>query len=406
MNNNPNDDQLGLDNLEFFENFATDDPISDPQFDPNANLAPDILGGEKMDLDDDDLPMKGKSADPNPPAPATPPTSADDDDDSDNADDSDDDDDSNNPPASADDLNDDDDSEDINYYEAFGKGLLRSGHFDLGEEVDPDQVEWTEETFLEMMSATVENKAWKQLEEIALEAYGQEGIELVKDLFINKVPVQQYLAKYNEELALENLDLTNPQNQEAIFREYLSRTGLDNDEIEEQLEYAVKTNKLENFSERYYTKLLERSRQEREAMAEQSAQRQRENMERENARQEAYIKTLEGAIKAGEINGYPINQNQASELFDYVTNKSYQLPNGQKISEFEFTLAKMRQEDPQKFLAVARLVQADLDLTPVKKKGISEETNSIFKELQTKSKKGTKGEPRKETQLFNNFFGR
>jgi hypothetical protein len=406
MNNNPNDDQLGLDNLEFFENFAADDPISDPQFDPNANLAPDILGGEKMDLEDDDLPMKNKKSEPNPPAPAPAPTSTDNDGDDDNADDSDADDDSNDSPAPADDLADDDDSDDINYYEAFGKGLLRSGHFDLGEDVDPDQVEWTEESFLEMMSTTVENKAWKQLEDIALEAYGQEGIELVKDLFINKVPVQQYLAKYSEQIALENVDLTNPQNQEAIFREYLSRTGLDADEIEEQLEYAVKTNKLENFSEKYYVKLLERSRQEREAMAEQSAQRQRENMERENARQESYIKTLEGAIKAGEINGYPINQNQASELFDYVTNRSYQLPNGQKISEFEYTLAKMRQEDPQKFLAVARLVQADLDLTPVKKKGISEETNSIFKELQNKSKKGTKGEPRKETQLFNNFFGR
>jgi hypothetical protein len=401
MNNNPNDDQLGLDNLEFFENFATEDPIEDPQFDPNANLAPDILAGEKMNLEDDDLPMGGqKNSDPAPaPAPASN-TAAEEEEEED-------DDDSKNQNQNDDDLADDtDDSDDINYYEAFGKGLLRSGHFDLGEEVDPDQLEWSEETFLEMMSTTVENKAWKQLEEIALEAYGQEGLELVKDLFINKVPVQQYLSKYNEQLALENVDLTNPQNQEAIFREYLTRTGLDADEVEEQLEYAIKTNKLETFSEKYYAKLLDRSKQEREALAEQSAQRQRENQERENARQESYIKTLEGAIKAGDINGYPITQNEAANLFDYVTNKSYQLPNGQKISEFEFTLAKMRQEDPQKFLAVARLVQADLDLTPIKKKGVSEETNSIFKELQNKSKKGPKGEPRKDTQIFNNFFGR
>lgn len=395
MNNNPENDQLGLDNLEFFENFATEDPLEEKQFDPNANLAPDILAGEKLDLAEDDLPMGGQEKQPeaNPPTPTNLPNPIEEDDEEE---------------APANDLEDDtdDNSDDINYYEAFGKGLLRSGHFDLGEDVDPDQVEWTEESFLEMMSATVENKAWKQLEEIALEAYGQEGIELVRDLFINKVPVQQYLSRYNEQVALENIDMTNPQNQEAIFREYLSRTGLDADEVEEQLEYAVKTNKLENFSEKYYVKLLERSKQEREALAEQSAQRQREAQERENARQESYIKTLEDAIKAGDINGYPINQNEASTLFDYVTNRSYQLPNGQKISEFEFTLAKMRQEDPQKFLAVARLVQSNLDLTPIKKKGVSEETNSIFKELQNKSKKGPKGEPRKETQLFNNFFGR
>lgn len=403
MNNQPQNDQLGLDNLEFFENFATEDPIEDNQYDPNANLAPDILGGEKMDLDDDDLPLNNKKPESSEPAPAPTSTDTNEDDDAVIGDD---DDDSDNPPAPADDLEDDDDSEDINYYEAFGKGLLRSGHFDLGEDVNPDEIEWTEESFLELMSATVENKAWKQLEDIALEAYGQEGIELVKDLFINKVPVQQYLAKYNEQLALENIDLTNAQNQEAIFREYLSRTGLDQEEIDEQLEYAIKTNKLENFSEKYYVKLLERSKQEREALAEQSAIRQREIQQREQQRQESYIKTLEDAIKAGDINGYPINQNEAAELFGYVTDKSYQLPNGQKISEFEFTLAKMRQEEPQKFLAVARLVQSGLDLTPVKRKGVSEETNSIFKELQNKSKKGPKGEPKKETQLFNNFFGR
>jgi hypothetical protein len=143
-----------------------------------------------------------------------------------------------------------------------------------------------------------------------------------------------------------------------------------------------------------------------ERKAEAAAQRQREHEERENARQESYIATLEDAIKSGEIMGYPINQNDAAELFDYVTNKSYQLPNGQKISEFEMKLAKLRQEDPQKFLAVARLVQTDLDLNPVKKKGVSEETNSIFQELQGKTKRGQKTGPRKESQIFSRYFGR
>ena len=70
MNNNPENDQLGLDNLEFFENVATEDPLEDPQYDPNANLAPDILAGEKLDLAEDDLPMGGqeKSSEPNPTA--------------------------------------------------------------------------------------------------------------------------------------------------------------------------------------------------------------------------------------------------------------------------------------------------------------------------------------------------
>lgn len=393
MNNQPNDDLQGLDNLEFFENFASDDPIDAP-FDPNANLAPDILSGEKMKLEEDDLPTNDGIKKPEP-------TKAEEEEE----------------PEVIDPLKNEEEEEeepaeeeeeegDLNYYEAFGKGLIRSGHLDLGEDVDPDQIEWTEESFLEAMSTTIENKAWKQLEDIALEAYGQEGIEIIKDLFINKVPVQSYLSKFNEQVELENVDLGDPRNQEAIFREYLYRTGLDQDEVEEQLEYANKTGKLVNYAEKYYTKLLERTRAEREELAEAAAQRQREIEERENTRNESYINVLEDSIKSGEILGYPINQNDAAELFNYVVDKSYQLPNGQKISEFEFKLAKLRQEEPQKFLAIARLVQKDLDLTPIKKKGVSEETNSIFKELQTKSKRGQKNEPRKETQIFSKYFGR
>jgi len=393
MNNQPNDDLQGLDNLEFFENFASDDPIDAP-FDPNANLAPDILSGEKMKLEEDDLPTNDGIKKPEP-------TKTEEEEE----------------PEVIDPLKNEEEEEeepaeeeeeegDLNYYEAFGKGLIRSGHLDLGEDVDPDQIEWTEESFLEAMSTTIENKAWKQLEDIALEAYGQEGIEIIKDLFINKVPVQSYLSKFNEEMELESVDLGDPRNQEAIFREYLYRTGLDQDEVEEQLEYANKTGKLVNYAEKYYTKLLERTRAEREELAEASAQRQREIEERENARNDSYINVLEDSIKSGEILGYPITQNDAAELFNYVVDKSYQLPNGQKISEFEFKLAKLRQEEPQKFLAIARLVQKDLDLTPIKKKGVSEETNSIFKELQTKSKRGQKNEPRKETQIFSKYFGR
>ena len=393
MNNQPNDDLQGLDNLEFFENFASDDPIDAP-FDPNANLAPDILSGEKMKLEEDDLPTNDGIKKPEP-------TKAEEEEE----------------PEVIDPLKNEEEEEeepaeeeeeegDLNYYEAFGKGLIRSGHLDLGEDVDPDQIEWTEESFLEAMSTTIENKAWKQLEDIALEAYGQEGIELIKDLFINKVPVQSYLSKFNEQVELENVDLGDPRNQEAIFREYLYRTGLDQDEVEEQLEYANKTGKLVNYAEKYYTKLLERTRVEREELAEAASQRQRELEERENTRNESYINVLEDSIKSGEILGYPITQNDAAELFNYVVDKSYQLPNGQKISEFEFKLAKLRQEEPQKFLAIARLVQKDLDLTPIKKKGVSEETNSIFKELQTKSKRGQKNEPRKETQIFSKYFGR
>ena len=124
MNNNqPNENELGLDNLEFFENFATEDPLGEESFDPNANLAPDILGGKtELTLEDDDLPT-GKPAPKPEPVPVDPLRNnpLDDDAEPDNDD---------NEPE-PDPIDTSDDTEEVNYYEAFGKGLLRSGHFDF-----------------------------------------------------------------------------------------------------------------------------------------------------------------------------------------------------------------------------------------------------------------------------------
>jgi hypothetical protein len=63
----------------------------------------------------------------------------------------------------------------------------------------------------------------------------------------------------------------------------------------------------------------------------------------------------------------------------------------------------MRQNDPKKFLAVARLVQNDLDLTPVKKKAVSEETNNLFNGLKTKAKTSSKSGQRND-KSFTRYF--
>ena len=161
MNNQPNDDGLGLDNLEFFENFATDEPI-ESQFNPNANLAPDILNGGKLELEDGDLP-KDEEDEEKKKSPIE--TSDEEEDDKPTVYPLEEEETESNEEV---DESSEDDDDEFNYYEAFGKGLLRSGHFDLGEEVNPDEIEWTEESFIEMMNTTIENKAWKQLEDIAL----------------------------------------------------------------------------------------------------------------------------------------------------------------------------------------------------------------------------------------------
>lgn len=379
-----------LENLEFFDSFSVDDPFEDAPEDPNANVKPDILNGEEYDplADDseepegsedpleDDLPLPKKKT---PPAPA--PAEEEEEEEEPN-------------------LEDDEEEGEENYFEVFAKGLIQAGMLNVE---DGEEIEWNEQTFLSKMNETIEDKAWDQLEQLATETYGEAGVQMIEDIFINKVPVQEYLQMFSNEQIVENVDLSVEANQERVFRLYLAKTGMDEDEIQDQLNYARDNDRLEAYSQKYHTKLVEKMQQERATLAQESEARVVAMRQKEEEREQLYADVLDGAIASGAIEGYPINEQSASELFDFVLSKPHVLPNGQRISEFEYKLAKMRQEDPSKFLAVAKLVQSNLDLTPVKRKAVTEETNSLFNNLKTKSKKSPSSNKSNE-DVFSKYF--
>jgi len=380
-----------LESLEFFESFMDNDPLDDSDGltpDPNENIKPDILNGEDFDpLEDtdsddseDDLPLPKKEITPTPP---TPKEEEEEEEEEDTTSD------------------DDDDDESDNTFEVFAKGLAQAGILDLEDE-DNQVEEWNEKSFINVMEKTVDNRMWAKMEELAMETYGEAGVKLIEDIFINKVPVPQYLQMFSNEQTVENVDLSEEINQERIFRLYLAKTGMDDDEIEDQLAYARDNGRLEAYAGKYQGKLVEKMQEERLRLAQEAEVRMQDIQKREQEREELYAKTLEESVKAGDIQGYPINNSDAEELFSFVLDKPHVLPNGQRISDFEYRLATMRQEDPKKFLAVARLVQKDLDLSPVKKKAVSEETNTIFKGLKTKTKTSSKSG--KQDDLFAKYF--
>lgn len=374
-----------LENLEFFDSFSVDDPFEDAPEDPNANVKPDILNGEDYDplteeaepegsqdpLEDDELPLPKKKT----PAPVE-------------------------EEEEEVNLENDEEEGEENYFEVFANGLAKAGMLNIDENED---IEWNEQTFLAKMNETIEDKAWNQLEQLATETYGEAGVQMIEDIFINKVPVQEYLQMFSNEQIVENVDLGVEANQERVFRLYLAKTGMDEDEIQDQLNYARDNDRLEAYSQKYHGKLVEKMQQERAILAQESEARVQVMRQKEEEREQLYADVLDGAIASGSIEGYPLNEQAANELFDFVLSKPHVLPNGQRISEFEYKLARMRQEDPSKFLAVAKLVQSNLDLSPVKRKAVTEETNSLFNNLKTKSKKSSPSNKTNE-DAFSKYF--
>lgn len=388
-----------LDSLSFFNLLGDEDDVDLDIEDPNANIAPDILGD-----DDELLPLPNKEKevkpsedeDPNLQVKKQPAQSTEDSDDIIEDDDED--------PKDLIEGDPDDDS-DFDAFKEFGKALAKGGVLLLEDGEDAEKIEWNQDVFMEKFESTIETKAFELIENLALERHGEEGIQMIKDILINGVSIPQYLSRFQQEIDLEDVDLSDEGNKIAVMREYLARTGVDEDEAEDRIKFAVDNDKLDEYAPKYHQKLVQASRKQREHMAEQARQQKEQQEQFERQRRENYKKVLTDAIKDGELEGYPVTPKDATELISFIDNKVYTLQNGQKITSFEYKLAKLRHEDPKKFLAFAKLLQADLDLAPVKRTAVTNETNEIFNELKNKTKKTSVRTPSKgTTNSFAKYF--
>lgn len=304
------------------------------------------------------------------------------------------------------DEDDEDDSEETeeNPFAIFAKGLAEVGRLVLDEDEDPEKINWDEETFIEKFDETVDNSAWSRLEELATEAMGEEGVRVIEDLFINKVPVHEYLASFQQQQSFENVDLSNERNQAQLVAYYLrSVVGeTDEDEIMDQIQYMKNNETLERKANNFQQKLIANESRIRETMAAEAQARQQQMEAFEQERIQAYSEIAEEAVKAGELNGLPFNNKDYDRVLNSALSKEYVLPNGQKITPFEYKLATLRKDDPAKYLQIVKLVEDGVDLTPVMNRGVTKKTNEIFKGLQNKTKTPTK--PRKNANVFSKYM--
>jgi hypothetical protein len=298
-----------------------------------------------------------------------------------------------------------DEAEEENPFAIFAKGLAEVGRLVLDEDEDPNQINWDEETFIEKFDETVDNSAWSRLEELATEAMGEEGVRIIEDLFINKVPVHQYLASFQQQQSFENIDLSNERAQVAVVDYYLrSVVGeTDEEEIADQINYMKNNDTLEKKAANFQQKLVANESRVREAMAAEAQARQQQMEAFEQERIQMYAEIAEEAVQNGELNGLPFSDKDYDRVLNSALSKEYVLPSGQKITPFEYKLATLRKDDPAKYLQIVKLVEDDVDLTPVMNRGVTKKTNEIFKGLQNKTKTPT-NKPRKSSTLFNKYM--
>jgi hypothetical protein len=261
-----------------------------------------------------------------------------------------------------------------NPFKELAKGLFKLGKF---AEVKEDE-ELDEEKFLEMYDTFTKNKATSDIEEILTNNYGEEGIEMFNDIFIKKVPLKQYLELRGEAENFDNADLDNLITQKQIVRTFLKKTGLEEEEIEEQIENLEESDKLKARAEKYKTRLVEDSLANASKLANESNLRQEKIKKDLEERNKSIKTTFQDHITKGEINGIPLSVKDRDELVPFAINPAYKLQNGTTITEFEKQLFDLK-KDPVKFLALAKIVKENLDIvTPIQNKAEDKTKEKVF----------------------------
>jgi len=286
-----------------------------------------------------------------------------------------------------------------NTYATLGKDLLRLGVFSKNSEEESEETLEikTPEEFLERFNLEKKKGAINILDNF-LGQFGDEYRKMFDAVFVNGVKPQDYLQSFAKVEAIKGIDLTSEDNQERVVRAYYKNLKWDDAKIETKIQKLKDYGDLEDESKAYHEVLLNREKEQAEALELKKQQEAQEAKDKEAATIKSYQRILNEKLKAQEIDGIPLTQKDVEETIKYMSDKKYKLQSGELLSEYDKDLLELnRPENHELKIKLGLLLRKKLDLTSVKKTTISKKSDALF----TLSTKNAKQNPKeKEVKSF------
>lgn len=286
---------------------------------------------------------------------------------------------------------------DDSQFESISKGLVRLGVF-----TDEGELPKTADEFAERFQAEKQKGASDWINNFLSVEHGEEGIDLFKAIFVDKVDPREYLSVHNEILNLEDLNIDEELNQKRVFREFYKNLGWDETKIEAKLQKSIDYGDLESDSKEFYETLLEDTKAKKAQIQENKKQKDEQQLQEDTTYRNSITKVLDDKLKTRDFDGIPLNPEKVKKAIDFLTTKKYQTPDKQKLTEFDkYMLESRKPENITSRIKIALLALENFNFEGVKKRAISKETDEVFSELKTKTK-STKSSGKKETDWFAN----
>lgn len=290
-----------------------------------------------------------------------------------------------------------------NQWEAYSKELYNLGVFisDADEEGNETQrIAKTPEEFRTLFEEQSNAKGAEWLDGF-LTRFGEDRKNFFHSVFVNGVDPQKYFAISSQLESMKGLDLTKDVNQEKVVREFYRRNGLSQEKIDGTVQRLKDIAELQNQAESFHPALVQ---QDEEALLEEN--RQKESERQQEARTDVMYKNsiskiFNEKLKAKEFDGIPLTPAMAQKAFDYMYGKTWKTPDGKFLTDLDVWYQSLqRPENHALKVKLALLAVNNFDLSKVKQKAITQESNALFQSLK---KKEIKANTKKSTEAEGSF---
>lgn len=279
------------------------------------------------------------------------------------------------------DENDSSEPDEENTFGNIAKELVKLGIFKERDEDSSEPVK-DGESLKERFVRESEEAANDRMYNFLMSKHGEEGLEVFDALFVKGVPIKDYLSKYDQLQTFQDMDLSNEDNQKRVFREAYRRQGLSEDKIERKLQKSIDYGDLDEEVGDLHEILVKQESDERAYMLEQSVAKEQETKQRKVQEANNYQRIFGAKLKEREFDGIPVTDKVARETYDYLTTEKWVLPSGEKLTDFDKDVLELR--DPKNHemkVKMALLLRAKLDLSKIKTKAVTQESNRVFDSL-------------------------
>lgn len=282
-----------------------------------------------------------------------------------------------------------------NPYEDYAKDMFEAGIFTPlpGDE----DLDFTDETVLQNRFQKEKEVGANQIIDKFLSRFGPKQKAAFDAIFVKGNDPETYYQASTRIENLEGLDLADAGTQEKLARSYMGKLGWSEEDISDRIEKLKTYDDLEKEAKIAHKHLLKYEKDQLAADALANQQKLQREIQIENMYIGGVQQTLQDAIAKKDLGGIPVNRDNASRIFDIMSNKRWEL-NGRKVTTFEKVLEDLK--DPrnvEQALKVALLFDNKFDFTPIEKKAVSKETHKLFNSIKRKQTTQGRSRPDKST---------